>query len=301
VLKDKLDPQTIQTVATTLLKWMSKEKDADALESLANGLHALKEKVDPQTIQTVAIMLVERMSKEKDADALGFLAFDLDTLIDKDTLRDKIDQPTAQELATTLVERMGQEKDTNALGSLAEGLDALMDKIDQPTAQKLATALVERVSKENDANALRSLGSRLHALRAANLPQKALEQVSGVFQIPDAPCSALLAFDRDSQLTDLPKQLRNPLCAEDDWRRLALSAASLTGRPIAREENVNGKERIAVDFSKLSDYVWSGQPWYERYRLSFPEVAALVLLVLTVIAFTLGLIKSRDLKTIPRN
>ena len=57
---------------------------------------------------------------------------------------------------------------------------------------------------------------------------------------------------------------------------------------------MNGKKQIFVDFPKLSDYVWSGQRWYDRYTLSLPEIAASVLLAAALITFAFGLLKSRD-------
>lgn len=161
-------------------------------------------------------------------------------------------------------------------------------------AQKLAATLVERMSQEKDADALRSLAYGLGALDGADLTGKQLAQISWTFQQHDASCSALLAFDRATQRGELPKQLRNPLCREDDWKQLALRAAKLTGQPIAEEKEVNGRKVIEVSFPKVSEYVWSGQRWYEQYRLSFPEIAALVLLILAAGVFTLGLIRSRD-------
>jgi hypothetical protein len=285
-------PQTIQTAASTLVERMSQEKSASALSSLAEGLGALKE-APPQTIQTAASTLVERMSQEKDASTLGFLAQGLGAL------GDKIEPQTVQTAASTLVERMSQEKSASALRSLADGLGALKDKIDPPSAQKLASTLVERMSQEKDASALCSLAEGLGALPSADLSPKELLKMSAAFQTPDAACSALLAFDRATQESELPKQLRNPLCQENDWKQLALRAAQLSGQPIAHERVVEGntEKEIEVDFPKLSDYVWAGAPWYDRYEISLPEVAAIVLLIITAVVFIFGLVRSRHARS----
>jgi len=289
-LKDKIDPPTAQKLATTLVEQMSRWKDATALSYLADGLEALKDKIEPPTIQTAATTLVEHMSLEKNAFALSSLADSLGAL------QDKVDPQTVQKAAATLVERMSQENDVRALGSLANGLGALKYKFDPRTVQSAAAMLVERMSQEKSASALGSLADGLAALPSANLPQNKLSPISATLQQPNAPCSLLLAFDQATLQSELPKQLRNPLCKEQDWKQLALRATQLSGQPIAQEKEGYSKLDIVVDFPKLSDYVWANEPWYARYQISAPEIAALILLILAAVFFALGLAKSRSLR-----
>jgi hypothetical protein len=165
------------------------------------------------------------------------------------------------------------------------------------TAQKLASTLVERMSQEQDTGTLIHLANTLSSFRSPAVPQKELQQIASVFQLPNAPCSVLLAFDYPSKQTELPKQLRNPLCREDDWKHLAVRAAQISGRPIAHEQKGRYESEIVVDFPKLSNYVWMAQPWYNRYKLSVPVIASLVLLVGALVALLLGLLRSRDIRS----
>lgn len=286
-LKDAVEPQTIQAAAATLVVRMGKETDPSALRSLAQGLRQLKDKVEPATIQAAAATLVERMSKETNhPDALGSLAEGLGAL------KNKVEPAIVRAAATTLVQQMSKENNAYALLPLARGLGALMDKVEPATVRAAAT-LVERVSEEHDPDALRALANGLGSFPEGSLTQKDLQQVSAAFKIRDAPCLVLLAFDSATQQGEFPKQLRNPLCQEYDWKKLALRAATISGQPFAREKTMDGKSQIVVDFPKLSDYL-SSQAGYDRLRLSLPEIATLVLLVLALVAFVLALVKLPD-------
>jgi hypothetical protein len=285
-LTDKASPQIVQTAATVLVEHMRQETREDWLRTLSGGLAALMDKTSPQIVQTATTVLMERISQEKAAYRLNQFAQGLGALIDK------APPQTVQTAATVLVEHMRQENDATPLSELAEGLGALKGKIDPATAQKLANVLVDRMSQEKDRAVLGILAEGLRGLPGADLTQKQLPPVSAAFQLQGAPCAALLAFDRATQENQLPKQLRNPLCREVDWKQLTVRAAQLSGRPVAKER-VRAGEEIVVDFTKLSDYVWPGERW--NYRApSSPEIPAFVLFLLATLAFVLGLIKSRD-------
>jgi hypothetical protein len=285
VLKDKIDATTARKLAVSLAGRMGRETAPNNFRSLAVGLDALKDNIDPGIYQTTVTTIAERITHEERPSALQSLAVGLGAL------KDKIDRATAQKLATKVVEQMKQAEDSASIWALGEGLEVLKDKINPATAQTLATDLAERMKKEKDPSVLRSVAQGMEEFPSAGLSQEMLPDISEVFRLPEGPCAILQVFDRSTQMAEVPKQLKNPLCAENDWKRLALMASQISGRPIARMSKINDREsNIVVEFNKLSEYVWSDQHWYNQVELSSYELAASILFATALCCFAFGLV-----------
>jgi hypothetical protein len=157
----------------------------------------------------------------------------------------------AEELATRLVARMAEEKDTSTLSGLAAGLGALKDKVGSAKAEELATKLVARLAEEKDAERLRLIGYTLVDLPVQFLDRASLNQAQPLLEIPNAPCRLVLKFPTGERHRLMLSQIRNPACAEADWRQLALELSKNAPQRIAWKED----NRIGVDFAQLAIYV----------------------------------------------
>ncbi len=311
LLDDRVKQATAEQLATSLVGQMAKAKDSSSLIALASALAHVTDKIRPATTAAAATKLVERIAADMQlrrlirpnpANPVSMYTVSLPDLAS--ALRSLKDKATIKAGAIVLMEQMAQETDAGSFRGLASALASLMDVLGQPTAEQVASKLMERMAKEKDPDMLHALAFGLRSLPQLSLTQKELAQASGAFDIPDAPCGVLLQFESNLRRSELAHQLANPLCQEEDWKLLALDAAQLTGRPLARrgkksanlyealnrrELSAEKPEEIIVDFPQLSAYVSSQRTWRERFSIGISMFASLILLLGALMSFVTAL------------
>jgi hypothetical protein len=201
-------------------------------------LGALGEKVGSPKADELAAKLVARMADERDARALSLLAEGLGAL------KEKVGSDKIGAAAAYLVARMADERDARELSSLAKGLGALGEKVGSDKIGAAAAKLVARMADERDAGVLTSLAVGLDAFPEVTLHPGQIERIPHVFKVPGSPCRLVLKATSSERLEHLLRQLRNPLCAQDDWKELAIGLAAFRKQPVDWTE----KE---VDFAQL--------------------------------------------------
>lgn len=286
LLKDKVSPQAIGAAASRLVEQMDKESDPSAFIMLANGLGSLTDQSAASTIQTAGSRLVGKMGQLTDASTLSDLAASLAVLADQ------VGTTTIDQAASRLVERMDKETDAGLLRKLATGLSVLEKRAEPQTIQHGVVRMVEQIGQQTDPDELRKLVSGLTTFNGISLSAKEIAQVSVVFHLPEAPCRIVLQFEPNSLRTEEVRQLANPLCAETDWKLLALDAAQRTKRPIASGDKLKPDE-IVVNFSELEGYLLVEHDSGTRQILPLPVLASLLLLLGAAAALILALVRSR--------
>ncbi len=255
---------------------------------LCGALTTLAPQLKDDQAERGADLIVELMGQRKKGSAWGDVKLFVSALT---ALAGRVQGQQAERLANRIVELMSKADGSNA-ATLGESLAALAPQLKSDQAKRLVNRIVAGTSQDQDPDVLRAFASALsnfpYSLSKNDIPPalKALD-------LPDAPCAVVLAFDRISQPPELIKQLRNPLCHEDDSSKLALLAAQISGQPLAQERKFTAGEETVVAFPALSAYLSSQDKSYNRFKVSLSELAALVLVVGALVTFVLAPVKPR--------
>jgi hypothetical protein len=312
VLASQLSISKADELARKLLDRMSKEEDTtnllhpeSTLVGLAAGLGAFGKTLNADTVNAAADILTDKLGRGKAALRSHDLAFGLAALGDK-VSTEKIDASAKR----VMDEIVAGGKDSFNVEFAATTLTALGRRVDADTINRAATVLVNLMSSASALGGEATLGNAqirrgdiagssiyglvlaLNALGDRVDADKLNAAARELARFPDVPCVVVLREHGVRETRGL-HELSNPACEESRWNQLALGLAVRTGQPFATG-NLSEPEGVKVDFPKLCDYVRSQEPWLDRWKLAWPQVASIVLLFVSTAAFACGLICSRQ-------
>jgi hypothetical protein len=220
---------------------MADENSPAELRALASGLYGLRDNAGAQPFEKAAAILAARIHTQLDPSAIRSLALSLSALAAKS-------RPEPYEEAASAI-----VANVNGLARLEPAFERVATRIRPEKARELSGVLAERIGKEPDPNTLRVLGQFL-----ADLPAVAANvNLARVLAIPQAPCLA----------SHSASELRNPLCSEDSWTKLAASVVHAKEHTEDLEPDFiqlapddddaptpdSSEEEAALDFHQLSN------------------------------------------------
>lgn len=255
-----------------------------AASVLAAGLGVISGRAGSAAFELAADSLVARMETTRDPYPLSVLGSGLHAVAGP--LRPQV----AAGLASRLSVRVAAASDPAVLVRLLLALHAVAHGWSPEEAARFASQMKARMQTANGAATRRILAFGLHAVD----PQAASEFLAET--LAAAPGDESCPAGGDAKA--VARQLLNPLCSEENWLRLAVALADLTGEPVARAAASDGERsleelagvddddgaaasaggEIEVDFNKLSDVLRGLRPPSEEAGTRPPALSIALLL-----------------------
>jgi hypothetical protein len=229
---------------------MTAARGAATVRVLAFLLRAGAKQADEEYFRRAAELLVSRLEQSSDPETWLMLAMGLRALDDR---------AGEQAFARAADYLAGQPREA------AEALAALRPLSPREPYARAAARIADELAQARDPAAARELALALDGLKVETLSAEDLARLDPVFRIPDAPCQIIASVRPADRRAALIRQLRNPLCGEASWRRLAslflgeeteeeeLSLEALAGVEDDDGERGEESEAAEIDFNALSD------------------------------------------------
>ena len=292
-LGNSVDDDSIRTAAAVLTTKMGSNIDSDVFRVLADGLNELGARVSPDIIDAAATMIVDQWRFESSGEIFENLAEGLESL------GGKVSSRRADELSAKLISIM-LANDPQSY-KVARGFRGLGSKVSSDQANVLVATLLPHMPQQPSdyvaSQTYYSYASTMASLKNAILSSAQMAAFRGVFEMDQAPCALILVLEPETRQAALERQLFNPACAKNDWNQIVLAVSQIASQSFATGDFLLPSD-IKVDFIGLCRYITGRTPWYQRIRLTPPQLAGLVLLVASAAVLTWGLALSSAAKSV---